>query len=108
MADWRDVLVAAGLADQDWPDRLDSELGPDVATTVLWRPAGPDELELVRRAGWRAWPSRLPGQPIFSPCSTRTTAIKIARDWNVPASGSGMSPDSASARTSSPATRSGR
>ena len=26
--DWRDVLVAAGLADDDWPTRLDQELGP--------------------------------------------------------------------------------
>lgn len=26
--DWRDVLVAAGLADDDWPTRLDRELGP--------------------------------------------------------------------------------
>jgi hypothetical protein len=28
-ADWRDVLVAAGLADEDWPARLDAELGTD-------------------------------------------------------------------------------
>jgi hypothetical protein len=27
-ADWRDVLVAAGLADDDWPARLVRELGP--------------------------------------------------------------------------------
>jgi hypothetical protein len=26
--DWRDVLVAGGLADADWPDRLNVEL-PD-------------------------------------------------------------------------------
>jgi hypothetical protein len=26
--DWRDVLVAAGLADEDWAGRLDAELGP--------------------------------------------------------------------------------
>jgi hypothetical protein len=25
--DWRDVLVAAGLASKDWPARLDAELG---------------------------------------------------------------------------------
>lgn len=24
--DWRDVLVAAGLAEDDWPERLDQEL----------------------------------------------------------------------------------
>jgi hypothetical protein len=26
--DWRDVLVRAGLADEDWRTRLDVELGP--------------------------------------------------------------------------------
>lgn len=26
--DWRDVLVGAGLADEDWPSHLDVELGP--------------------------------------------------------------------------------
>jgi hypothetical protein len=25
--DWRDVLVRGGLADEDWPERLDAELG---------------------------------------------------------------------------------
>ena len=26
--DWRDALMAAGLAQPDWPERLDDELGP--------------------------------------------------------------------------------
>ncbi len=26
-ADWRDVLVSSGLGDEDWPVRLDKELG---------------------------------------------------------------------------------
>jgi hypothetical protein len=89
MADWRDLLVAAGLASEDWPGRLDRELGADAATTVLWRPVGPEELELVRQSGWQAWPPRLPGQPIFYPVLNEEYVIKIARDWNVPASGSG-------------------
>ena len=25
--DWRDALVRAGLENEDWPDRLDAELG---------------------------------------------------------------------------------
>lgn len=87
--DWRDLLVAAGLANEDWPGKLDLELGPDTETTVLWRPTGPEELELVRQSGWRAWPARLPGQPIFYPVLNEEYAIKIARDWNVPASGAG-------------------
>lgn len=28
-ADWRDILVAAGLAEEDWPKKLDRELGPE-------------------------------------------------------------------------------
>lgn len=61
----------------------------DTPTTVLWRPTGPEELELVRRSGWRAWPPRLPEQPIFYPVLDEEYAIKIARDWNVPNSGVG-------------------
>lgn len=38
----------------------------------------------------RAFPPRLPEQPIFYPVTTEAYAIKIARDWNVPASGSGF------------------
>nr|WP_238992874.1 hypothetical protein [Jiangella aurantiaca] len=56
---------------------------------VLWRPTGPEELELVRASGWRRWPPRLPDQPIFYPVLNEEYAIKIARDWNVPASGAG-------------------
>ncbi|MEU7825889.1 ADP-ribosylation/crystallin J1 [Catellatospora sp. NPDC049133] len=58
-------------------------------TLTLWRPTGPNELELVRESGWRAWPPRLPDQPIFYPVLNEQYAIMIARDWNVPASGSG-------------------
>ena len=36
------------------------------------------------------FPPRLPEQPIFYPVTTESYAIKIARDWNVPASGSGF------------------
>ncbi|MFE3201451.1 hypothetical protein [Embleya sp. NPDC059237] len=60
-----------------------------IPTTTLWRPTGPAELELVRESGWTAWPARLPDQPIFYPVLNEDYAIKIARDWNVPASGSG-------------------
>ena len=37
----------------------------------------------------RAFPPRLPEQPIFYPVLTEEYAVKIARDWNVPASGKG-------------------
>lgn len=58
-------------------------------TITLWRPVGPKELELIRQSGMRAFPPRLPEQPIFYPVTTEAYAVKIARDWNVPASGSG-------------------
>lgn len=58
-------------------------------TTTLFRPVGPEELELIRRSGFRAFPPRLPEQPIFYPVLTEDYAVKIARDWNVRASGAG-------------------
>ncbi|MBR1226463.1 MULTISPECIES: hypothetical protein [unclassified Bradyrhizobium] len=45
---------------------------------------------MVRQTGMRAFPPRLPEQPIFYPVLTEEYAVKIARDWNVPASGSGF------------------
>ncbi|MEV7806907.1 ADP-ribosylation/crystallin J1 [Microbispora sp. NPDC088329] len=57
--------------------------------TTLWRPTGPEELELVRRSGWRVWPPRLPEQPIFYPVLNEDYAIRIARDWNAPRHGVG-------------------
>jgi hypothetical protein len=56
---------------------------------TLWRPVGPAELELIRASGMRAFPPRLPEQPIFYPVLSEEYAIKIARNWNVPASGKG-------------------
>ncbi|PWR18015.1 ADP-ribosylation/crystallin J1 [Zavarzinia compransoris] len=60
------------------------------ATVTLWRPVGPAELDLIRAAGMRAFPPRLADQPIFYPVLSEAYAIKIARDWNVPASGLGF------------------
>jgi hypothetical protein len=58
-------------------------------TVTLWRPVGPEELKLIEESGMRAFPPRLPEQPIFYPVLTEDYAVKIARDWNVPASGAG-------------------
>nr|WP_249802169.1 hypothetical protein [Bradyrhizobium zhengyangense] len=44
---------------------------------------------MIQQSGMRAFPPRLPDQPIFYPVLTEDYAIKIARDWNVPASGVG-------------------
>jgi hypothetical protein len=59
-------------------------------TLVLWRPVGPAELTLIEEAAFRAFPPRLPEQPIFYPVLTEAYAVQIARDWNVRASGAGF------------------
>lgn len=58
-------------------------------TTTLYRPVGPKELALIEQSGWKKFPPRLPEQPIFYPVMNEQYAAQIARDWNVPASGSG-------------------
>ena len=58
-------------------------------TITLYRPVGPKELALIEQSGFKAFPPRLPEQPIFYPVMNEAYAIQIARDWNVSASGSG-------------------
>lgn len=59
------------------------------ATTTLYRPTGERELELIRDSGWRAFPPRLPEQPIFYPVLNEEYATQIARDWNTRDGGTG-------------------
>ena len=49
---------------------------------ILYRPAGLEELRLVYAAEMRAFPPRLPDQPIFYPVTNEPYATQIARDWN--------------------------
>ena len=49
---------------------------------ILYRPTGLAELRLVADTGWKAWPPRLPVQPIFYPVLCLEYARRIARDWN--------------------------
>ena len=58
-------------------------------TVMLFRPVGARELDLIRQSGFRSFPPRLPEQPIFYPVLTEAYATKIARDWNVKATGAG-------------------
>lgn len=58
-------------------------------TMILYRPVGPAELELIAAAGFRAFPPRLPEQPIFYPVTNEAYARRIAREWNVRDSGAG-------------------
>jgi hypothetical protein len=58
-------------------------------TTTLWRPVGDAELALIRESGWKAFPPRLPHQPIFYPVVNEAYAVQIARDWNTRDAASG-------------------
>jgi hypothetical protein len=69
--------------------RRQGSLMSDEETITLFRPVGPVELKLIKESGFRAFPPRLPDQSIFYPVLTEDYATKIARDWNVPASGAG-------------------
>jgi len=62
----------------------------ELETVTLWQPVGPAELALIQESGMRSFPPRLPDQPIFYPVLSEDYAIRIARDWNVPQSGSGF------------------
>jgi hypothetical protein len=52
-------------------------------TVTLFRPLGPEEMELVKKTGFTAWPARKSGQPIFYPVCNEDYAIEITRSWNV-------------------------
>lgn len=62
---------------------------PTQNTVTLYRPAGEQELALVRDSDWKAFPSRLPDQPFFYPVLNETYATQIARDWNTKDGGTG-------------------
>jgi hypothetical protein len=51
-------------------------------TVILFRPTGPDELALIEKSGYSAFPPRLFWQPIFYPVLNEAYATQIARDWN--------------------------
>jgi len=67
--------------------RIIERVTEETETVTLWRPTGPEELALVEASGWREWPPRLSGQPIFYPVLNEPYATMIARDWNVRQSG---------------------
>lgn len=59
-------------------------------TTILYRPVDEGELRLIAESGYRAFPPRLPSQPIFYPVLNEEYAAQIARDWNAKNSQSKM------------------
>jgi hypothetical protein len=48
----------------------------------LYRPVGLIELQRIYESGMRAFPPRLPEQPIFYPVLNFSYAAQIAREWN--------------------------
>ncbi|MGB1251114.1 MAG: hypothetical protein ACPG8W_10900 [Candidatus Promineifilaceae bacterium] len=54
----------------------------ELASTVLYRPMGQAEYDLVEQTGFKAWPPRLPEQPIFYPVTNEAYAAEIAQRWN--------------------------
>lgn len=53
-----------------------------VEAGILWRPTGQPEMDLLEAAEFRAWPPRLPEQPIFYPVINHEYALQIATEWN--------------------------
>jgi hypothetical protein len=53
---------------------------PDIDGLItLYRPVGAAELEKIAASGYRAFPPRLPEQPIFYPVLNERYAAEIAR-----------------------------
>ena len=57
---------------------------------TLYRPVGQAELDLIAGLEMRAFPPRLPIQPIFYPVLNLEYACQIARDWNTKDATSGF------------------
>ncbi len=55
----------------------------------MFRPTGEAQLALIRKTEYRAFPSRLPEQPIFYPVLKEEYATQIAREWNTKDGGTG-------------------
>jgi len=58
--------------------------------TVLFRPVGQREYELIEASGFCRFPPRLPEQPFFYPVTNEAYATQIARDWNTKDAASGF------------------
>jgi hypothetical protein len=58
-------------------------------STILFRPVGQREYDLIEAAGFRRFPPRLPEQPYFYPVTNEKYASQIASDWNTKDEASG-------------------
>jgi hypothetical protein len=52
----------------------------ETSLTILYRPVGSKELELIKESGYSKFPPRLPEQPIFYPVMNEEYASHIARN----------------------------
>ena len=64
-------------------------MSPD-ETTILYRPVGQKELDLIAATDFKAFPPRLEWQPIFYPVMNEEYATFIAREWNMKDEASGF------------------
>jgi hypothetical protein len=64
--------------------------GMPEAITLLFRPVGQKEFDLIARSGFKSFPPRLEGQPIFYPVLNEEYATFIAREWNTVDAASGF------------------
>jgi hypothetical protein len=58
--------------------------------SILYRPGGRKELDLIAESGYRAFPPRLDWQPIFYPVLHEEYATFIAREWYTKDAASGF------------------
>jgi hypothetical protein len=49
--------------------------------TILYRPCGPIEMQLIKESGFKKFPPRLPEQPTFYPVCNEQYALEIS-EWN--------------------------
>ncbi|HEY6302039.1 MAG TPA: hypothetical protein VIX14_03135 [Terriglobales bacterium] len=54
-----------------------------VDATILYRPVGKAELNLIQESGYTRFPPRLPHQPIFYPVLSEEYGREIAQKWNI-------------------------
>lgn len=81
------LVVAIDFCDENWLNKCNELIKKN--STTLYRPVNKEELDLIKQSNYKAFPPRLPEQPIFYPVMNKEYAIQISKEWNVPAYGSG-------------------
>jgi len=56
-----------------------TQTATELELVTLYRPVGQNELDLIRYYDFRAFPQRLPTQPLFYPLATEQYATEIAQ-----------------------------